>query len=248
MLKIDWTLHRFECLASTNDTAREMAAAGAPQGVVVVAGAQTAGRGQHGRSWASPAGQGLYLSAILRPAVKPDALAFITLAAAVAVAETIAAEFGVNPDIKWPNDVMLSGKKVCGILVESAIEGGTVRYGIVGIGLNVDQLEFPEEIADTATSLRIETGRQGAPQEVLPLILDHLEKWYGVALSSPIDVLTRWEELSTYARNCDVTVTLPDGIIEGVTAGLTDRGTLTIRTADGKTREVFSGEVTLRKR
>lgn len=239
---------RFDTVASTNDVARDMAASGAPEGTCVLAREQTAGRGRQGRTWASPPGEGLYLSVILRPTIRVAESAVLTLAAAVAVAETLKLDFEVTADIKWPNDVMASGRKICGILVESAIEGDRLQYAVMGIGLNVAQREFPDEVSAVATSLLIETGRSLAPDDVLNPLLKRLTRWYEITVTQPSTVLARWEELSSYARGCAVRVESSDWSIEGVTRGLTSTGALRVELVNGEIREIFSGEVSLRAR
>jgi BirA family transcriptional regulator, biotin operon repressor / biotin---[acetyl-CoA-carboxylase] ligase len=237
---------RYERVSSTNDLARELAVSGAIEGTCVLAQEQTAGRGRHGRSWASPAGEGLYLSLILRPAIKAAGSPIITLAAAVAAADTLRMDFDVPADIKWPNDVLASGRKICGILVESAIEGGLLPYAVLGIGVNVRQSSFPEGIADSATSLLIETGRSVSPEDFMEPLLARLECWYRTAITLPAQVITRWEALSSYARGCHVRVESPEGAIEGVTRGLTSSGALIVEVGAGDRREIVSGEVSLR--
>jgi BirA family biotin operon repressor/biotin-[acetyl-CoA-carboxylase] ligase len=248
MTKLGSAILRLDSVASTNDVARDMAASGAPEGTCVLAREQTAGRGRHGRAWASPPGEGLYLSVILRPAIRAALSPVLTLAAAVAVAETLKLDFEVSADIKWPNDLMASGRKICGILVESAIEKDLLQYAVMGIGLNVAQREFPGEISATATSLLIETGRSVAPDEVLTRLLERLTRWYEIAVTQPSKVLARWEELSSYARGCMVRVESSDWSIEGVTRGLASTGALRVELANGEIREIFSGEVSLRAR
>jgi BirA family transcriptional regulator, biotin operon repressor / biotin---[acetyl-CoA-carboxylase] ligase len=151
---IGCTVHRYGSVTSTNDIAREMAAKGAPEGTVVVASEQTRGRGSRGRVWVSPAGVNLMLSVILRPEITPDRLGELAFVAGVAVAGTLRERFGLDARIKWPNDVRVGGKKIAGMIVEAA-KGAAV----LGIGLNVNWTELPEEIADTATSLAIELGK-----------------------------------------------------------------------------------------
>lgn len=233
-------------MASTNDLAREMALSGAGEGLAVVAAHQTAGRGRQGRTWASPPGQGLYLSLVLRPQLHPTEAPIITLAAAVAVAETFRLDFDLAADIKWPNDLLVAGRKICGILLESATERETLQYAVLGLGVNLCQQSFPEELRDTATSLFIETGRVVGPDEFLPPLLDRLEPWYRVSVARPADVIARWETLSSYARDCSVRVSTGSGMLEGVTRGLTPRGGLLVESR-GECREVLSGEVSLRK-
>ena len=243
------TILRLDSVASTNDVAREMAASGSPEGTCVVAREQTAGRGRQGRTWASPQGEGLYLSVIVRPTIRAAESPVLTLAAAVAVAETLKLDFEVLAvDIKWPNDVMASGRKICGILVESAIERDRLQYAVMGIGLNVAQREFPDEISAVATSLLIETGRSVTQDDVLNRLLERLRRWYEIAVTEPSTVLARWEELSSFARGCAVRVESSDWSIEGVTRGLASTGALRVEVANGEIREVFSGEVSLRAR
>jgi BirA family biotin operon repressor/biotin-[acetyl-CoA-carboxylase] ligase len=172
----------------------------------------------------------------------------LTLAAAVAVGETLELGFQVPADIKWPNDVMASGRKICGILVESAIEGDRLQYAVIGIGVNIAQQAFPDEISRVATSLRIETGRLIAPEEFARPLLEHLAEWYDAAVKEPARLLAKWEALSSYAQGCVVQVESSDWSIEGVTRGLASTGALRVELADGEIREVFSGEVSLRAR
>ncbi|HEY6333232.1 MAG TPA: biotin--[acetyl-CoA-carboxylase] ligase [Blastocatellia bacterium] len=240
-------LLEFDRLPSTNDLAREMAAKGASEGTTLLAREQTAGRGRLGRSWASAAGQGLYTSIILRPHIAPRRFSIMTLASAIAVAETLMTGFGASADIKWPNDVMISNRKVCGILMETATEADLIDYAVLGIGVNLGQAEFPDDIRDYATSLLIETGRQVTPEEFLAPLLERLECWYRAAIDSPGQCLTTWEQLSSYARGCRVRVMSSGSEFEGITMGLTDTGSLIVVLPDGERREVISGEVSLRK-
>lgn len=240
---------RLDSVSSTNDAARELAASSAEEGLCVIAREQTAGRGRQGRSWSSPPGEGLYLSVILRPEIGASGAAVITLAAAVAVTETLRLDFDVAADIKWPNDVLISGRKICGILAESAIEDGRLQYAVMGIGVNLTQLLFDDGIGGAATSLLLETGRSIAPPEFSKLLLERMEQWYRTAITQPDRVIVRWEELSSYARGCAVRavrVEASEGPIEGVTRGLTSSGALIVELSNGETREIVSGEVSLR--
>ena len=215
--------------------------------LAVLARQQTAGRGRQGRSWSSPPGEGLYVSLVLRPDIKPADSPVITLAAAVAVAETLEQDYRIPSDIKWPNDVLARGRKICGILVESAIEANKLLYAVLGIGVNLGQREFPEEIKETATSLLIESGQPVTPDDFLNPLLERLEHWYRQATAQPSEVIARWEAMSSYAHNCVVRVESSDSIIEGITRGLTAKGALVIEMASGERREIVSGEVKLRK-
>lgn len=247
MTRLGSTVLRFESLPSTNDLAREMAQSGEGEGLAILARQQTAGRGRQGRSWSSPPGEGLYVSLVLRPDIKPVDSPVITLAAAVAVAETLEQDYRISPDIKWPNDVLARGRKICGILVESAIEANKLLYAIMGIGVNLGQREFPHELKETATSLLIESGQLVTPDEFLKPLLERLEYWYRQATAQPSEVIARWEAMSSYAHNCVVRVESSDSIIEGTTRGLTAKGALVIEMSGGEKREIVSGEVKLRK-
>lgn len=237
---------RFESVSSTNDVARELAVAGASEGVCVIAREQTAGRGRNGRSWSSVAGEGLYLSLILRPRVTASASAVITLAAAVAVAETIRLDFQAASDIKWPNDVLVRGRKICGILVESAVEGDRLQYAVMGIGVNIAQRSFPEPVGDGATSVFLETGQMIAPEDFMCAMLPRLEQWYAAAMSQPDHLIARWEELSSSAHDSLVRVESSDGVVEGFTRGLMATGALIVELADGERREIVCGDVKVR--
>ena len=247
MPRLGCAILRFDSLPSTNDLARELAEQGAAEGVAVLAREQTRGRGRRGRAWVSPRGEGLYLSVILRPTVEPARATVITLAAAIAVAETLAFDYAVAADIKWPNDVHARGRKVCGILVESAIEKSKVDYAVLGVGVNLGQREFPAELREVATSVLIEGGRRVTPDEFAALLLARLEAWYRIALREPATIIAQWQALSSYAEGCAVRVENGDGAIEGVTRGLAPSGALVVETADGHRHEVFAGEVRLRK-
>lgn len=244
--KLGSTFVRFDSVSSTNDVARELAVSGASEGLCVIAREQTAGRGRQGRFWSSPPGEGLYLSLILRPQVNASDSAIITLAAAVAVAETLRLDFQTAADIKWPNDVLVRGRKICGILVEAAIEGERLQYVVMGIGVNIGQRSFPEQAGDSATSLLLEIGRAILPEDFVGAMLPRLERWYATVLSQPDQVIARWEELSASAHDCLVRVESPDESIEGVTHGLTATGALIVELATGERREIVSGEVKVR--
>ena len=237
---------RFDSVSSTNDVARELALAGASEGLCVIAREQTAGRGRQGRSWSSPPGEGLYMSLILRPQVTASAAAMITLAAAVAVAETLRLDFQAAGDIKWPNDVLVRGRKICGILVEAATEGDRLQYAVVGIGVNIAQRFFPEQIIEGATSLFLETGRAITPEDFAAVMLPRLDHWCGASMPQTDAVIARWGELSSSAHDCPVRVESLDGSVEGVTRGLTATGALIVELANGERREIVSGEVKVR--
>jgi len=224
-----------------------MAIAGQPEGTGVCALQQTAGRGRQGRSWSSPPGEGLYLSVILRPRVLNPVVQLIPLAAALAVARTLDDIYGAKPDIKWPNDIIVGGRKACGILVESSTESGRIDFAILGIGINLGQEEFPEDIRSTATSMLKETGLLIAPDDLLSPLLERLAEWYGLLTTDPAGIIEAWERSSSYARDCRVTINTTDETFEGITSGLSPTGALIIELPGGNRREILSGEVRLRK-
>lgn len=248
MKRLGSPLLRYQMVPSTNDLAREMALGGAEEGTAITARSQTAGRGRQGRHWESPPDEGLYLSIILRPQIEPARSASITLASAVAVAETFIFDFHIQADIKWPNDILVSGRKICGILVESAIESDHIQFLIMGIGVNLAQSDFSKELRDTATSILRESGIKVTPDEFLAPLLVRLDYWYRTAVALPADALQRWEEMSSFARDCAVRIISSDQEIEGKTCGLTDAGSLIVELDNGERREIVSGEVSLRQR
>lgn len=245
MMKLGHTILRFERVASTNDVAKDLATSGAPEGLCIIGREQTAGRGRQGRSWSSPAAEGLYLSVILRPDIAAANAAIITLAAAVAVAETLQLDYQVPADIKWPNDVLTSGRKISGILIESAIESDKLQYAVLGVGVNIAQQSFAAEIAGTATSLLLETGEAISPEDFAKPLLERLESWYKLAIVRADQVIARWEELSSYARGRKVRVESSARSVVGFTKGLTPHGALRVELANGEIREIVSGEVSL---
>ena len=246
MAEFGSTILRFDSVSSTNDVARELATSGAPEGLCVIAREQKAGRGRQGRLWSSPPGEGLYLSLVLRPQIKAADSAIVTLAAAIGVAETLNLDFEVPADIKWPNDVLVSGRKICGILVESAIQNDQLQYAVMGIGVNIAQGSFPDDIGISATSLLLETRRRIEPEDFARPMIERLERWYRIVITHPDQVIERWEQLSSYARGRRVGVESPEGAIEGITRGLASCGALILEMDNGEIREVVSGEVTLR--
>ena len=247
MTRLGGAILRFDSLPSTNDLARELAEQGAPEGTAVLAREQTRGRGRQGRSWSSPRGEGLYLSVILRPPLAPSQATVLTLAAAIAVAETLTLDYHVAADIKWPNDIHARGKKLCGILIESSVEKSELDYVVLGVGVNLGQRAFADELQAVATSLLIESGNRVTPDEFAAPLLVRLDHWYRVALRQPAEIIARWQQLSSYAEGCAVRVEEGDRAIEGVTRGLAPTGALVVETADGERREIVAGEIRLRK-
>ncbi|MFN2414389.1 MAG: biotin--[acetyl-CoA-carboxylase] ligase [Pyrinomonadaceae bacterium] len=239
------TILRFESLPSTNTEAARQAARGAHEGLCVVAREQTAGRGRRERSWVSPKDAGLYLSVVLRPRFEPRDWPLITLAAALAAREALSEVCGLEADIKWPNDLLAGGRKLCGILAETA-EGARGRAVVLGVGVNLNERAFPEEIRGTATSVEGETGRAPDAEQLLAALLRALATRYE-ALHAPGGgdaTLRDWEAHSTYARERRVSVRLAGESFEGTTRGLAPDGALRVETDAGTIRAVTAGDVT----
>jgi BirA family biotin operon repressor/biotin-[acetyl-CoA-carboxylase] ligase len=236
-------LHFFRT-GSTNDVALKLAARGEPHGTVVVAEEQTAGRGRLGRSWYSEKSSGLYASVILRPPLAPAAAPILTLMAGVAAHRAVSDTTGLAADIRWPNDLLVNGKKVCGILTEMSAELDRLHVVVLGIGLNVNHTQMPAELRETATSLRIETRRLCSRAHLFIALLKELEKHYRLLLKEGNGAITeRWAAASTFARGKRIRVTSNAGEFLATTAGLDPSGALRVRCEDGREESLVSGEL-----
>ena len=244
-------IHFAAVTGSTNNDALEAARSGASHGSAWLADEQIAGRGRSGHVWQSIAGEGLYVSVLLRPQLPPDQFAdrllLLPLAAGLAAAAAIHSAAGITVDLRWPNDLLLGPRKFCGILTELNAEVTRIRHVVIGIGINVHQPQFPAELRDLATSLEIETGRAWPRQELLIALLQSLHREV-LALSDPAaapiaaqSILERLEQASSWVRGKRVRVEELEGF-SGVTEGLDARGFLQVRTPQGL-RTVFSGGV-----
>jgi len=228
---------------STNDVASALAASGDREGAVVIADAQTAGRGRRGHSWLSPAGSGLYVSVVLTPARAraggDTATTLVTLAAGVALAQGIEAATGLRVDLKWPNDLYVVQRKLGGILAE-----GVADAVVVGYGINVGATAFPPDLAGRATSLESELGRPVDRAHVLAETLASLAGRYDDLLAGRFDaILDEWRGRSPGGRGARVSWTTPSGTQNGVTAGIDDRGALLVDTG-GRLERIVAGELT----
>jgi BirA family biotin operon repressor/biotin-[acetyl-CoA-carboxylase] ligase len=237
-------VHHYETLNSTNDLAKELAARGAPEGTVVVAEAQTGGRGRLGREWDSPPGAGLYVSLVLRPMLPPLELPQITLTTAVAVVRAIRRVAGVAPGIKWPNDLLLNGKKLGGILTEMETESDRIRHVVVGVGVNVNNPGFPPELAATATSLTLALGGSFSRVQLLQAWLEEFEELYDRFLNQGFtEILEEWKRF-TVTLGRPATVRQGPREISGQALDVAADGALLLRTASGEIVRVTSGEIT----
>ena len=229
---------------STNQVALELGHAGEPEGAVIIAEEQTAGRGRAGHSWHSERAAGIYATILLRPRLAPVQAPLLTMMAGLSARAAVQTVTGLSVDLKWPNDLMIQGKKVGGILTEMHAEPSQVRFVIVGIGINVNQQKFPAELSGASTSLRMETGRKQSRLEVLVRFLRQFESDYQELLSEgSAGVVKRFETASSYARGKRVRVTNGRESFTGVTAGLEETGLLRVKRDDGETTAVIAGDV-----
>lgn len=236
----------FERLDSTNSYAKQLASEGDEEGTIVIADDQYAGRGRHGRAWVVEAGTSLTFSVILRPVIAPEYIGILSLYAGLAVTEAIARHSRIAPACKWPNDVLLEGKKFCGILSEAVFSKGKLGATIIGVGLNVNQLELPHELRHRATSLALVNNRIYNLAFLLANILQELEYWYGYIQSAQQNViLERWLT-HTEMIGQEITIDQQGTIIRGTATGLADDGGLIIQ-SNGKEMKMLAGDVTIIK-
>jgi BirA family biotin operon repressor/biotin-[acetyl-CoA-carboxylase] ligase len=235
-------LHLLQEVDSTNTWAIKEALKGAEEGEVFLAEAQTQGKGRMGRKWFSPKGKNIYLSLILKPQMPPQRVPLLNLGASLALAYVLE-KLELEPELKWPNDVLLRGKKVCGILSEAYAEADKVNFVVLGIGLNVNtkKEDFPEELRDSATSLLIETGKEFSRNHLVKEILQELEGVYFLLKENPGEVLSKW---CSYAKveGKMVEVESFGELIEGVAEGIDEEGALLVKTERGIKR-VVAGDV-----
>ena len=237
----------FQQTSSTNDVAEKLARDGVAEGVVIFAETQTKGRGRLGRKWLSPAGQGLWFSVLLRPALSPAFITQLTVAAATAVARAIRLETGLAPQIKWPNDILLRGKKVVGILTELSAEVDRVRYVIIGIGVDVNVTDFPEELRAVATSLAAEAGRKLVRAEIAAAILRELDADYARVVRGEFAALAEEWERQCITLGRRVVIHIGDRTLTGRAESLDSDGALLLRGDYGHLERIIGGDVTLEK-
>ena len=241
------SIYFYEETDTTNNRARELALEGAPEGTLVVAEKQTAGRGRRGKVWESPLGTGIWMSLVLRPQIMPAEASVLTLLCGLATAEAIEVETGLSAGIKWPNDILINGKKAVGILTEMDCEMSQVHFVIPGIGINVNTTSFPPEIADIATSLYLECGKTVSRRRLVHKVLERLEEHYETFLRTGSFTAM----LEDYRKHC---ITLGKEVhvlgrepFFAEALDITPEGELLVRRADnGEEEVVFSGEVSIR--
>ena len=248
---LGWPLHFFDTIDSTNIYAARLARDGETEGSVVIADAQTGGKGRLGRSWVSPPGVNLYLSVLLRPSKPASCAPQLSLLAAVAVAEAITQQTRLSPTIKWPNDVLISGRTVCGILTELQTKTQHLKAVIVGIGINLNAplAAFPEELRDKASSLLIASGQPVDRVAFTAHLLTRLEKLYVLWLEEGFPVVqTAWEGYAGNLLGKPIMIAAPEGTISGTALGIDHDGALLVRLVQegqGSIRRVLAGDVTV---
>lgn len=234
----------YDEVQSTQTIGHELAAEGAAEGTLILAERQTVGRGRMGRSWHSPKGKGIWMSLILRPNIQVHFTPQLTLLAAVAVCRAIRRVANVPADIKWPNDLLIAGKKVCGILLESSAEDVRLRYVVAGIGIsvNLEHSDYPAELREVATSLRIAAGKPIDRAELAASVLEQFEQLYGLYHEEGFEpIRTSWEAL-TVSLGKPITARTPQGAVEGTAESIDEMGALMIRRKDGTITKVYSAE------
>lgn len=241
----------YESVDSTNDRIKERAHDNEEQGLVISAGTQTAGKGRIGRKWESPTKDSVSTSLLLRPDdISLEAIPTITVVAAMAVRDALSNLYGLEGKIKWPNDIVLGGKKICGILTEMEMKDNKVWYVVVGIGVNVHNTQFPEEIAFKATSVDIElkkqSGEKGHRLEITKAIWESFQKYYNIFIKTQ-DMSGLKEEYERYLANLNerVRIEAQENSYEAIARGIDDRGQLIIE-VDGQQKIISTGEVSVR--
>lgn len=239
-------IYYFDSIDSTNTKAKELAEEGHPSGTLVVADRQTAGKGRRGRSWESPTGIGIFMTLMLKPEINPNNASMLTLVAAMATTRAIRRVTGVSAMIKWPNDIVMNGKKVCGILTEMSAQFDYINHIVIGIGINVHNEDFPEEIAKTASSLYLESGQHIHRASLIEAFLEEFEDVYAEYLKTEdMEGLQKEYDAMLVNRGRQVRVLDPKEPFEGKAMGITKKGELIVDTWESR-KLVSSGEVSVR--
>jgi BirA family biotin operon repressor/biotin-[acetyl-CoA-carboxylase] ligase len=241
------TLYAYDAVSSTNDVARALALEGAEEGAVIIAETQTKGRGRAGREWFSPRG-GLWFSILLKPKIKAREVSRITLTVGMAVTKALNRQLDLNAEVKWPNDVLMNGRKVCGVLTESVTCDETIKMVVVGIGLNANITleDFSRSLRESVTTLKEELRKEVLLEPLLCEILSRIESEYVAFLNEGfVRVLSEWKALAPFIGK-HVEVTVADGKFMGVAKDVNEDGSLIVRLSDGSVKRVMAGDVKVR--
>lgn len=237
---------RHKSISSTNEFALSISLKGAESGTVVIADSQARGRGRVGRVWISPPGSNIYMSAVLRPEIAVQDAPFLTVAAALACAYALRSKTGLTVNIKWPNDLMVSGKKIGGILTELRSGRDKIKFAVIGIGINVNSQgkDFPEELANIATSVKEVTGKYFSRSDIIAEVLNELERWYKKLMGDGrFLLLEEWKRLSCTVGKW-VRVTLCSEVISGLAEEIDEEGMLVLKLSSGERRRISAGDLT----
>lgn len=250
LMHTDWVAKEvlyFDTIDSTNTKAQELAEKGYPSGTLVVADKQESGKGRRGRSWVSPSGTGIFMTLMIKPDINPNNASMLTLVAALAVAKAITSVTGEKALIKWPNDIVVNSKKVCGILTEMNAQFDYINHIVVGIGINVHNESFPEEISQMASSLMIEAGgKRFHRAQIIAETMSYFEQYYDTFLKTQdLSALVREYDELLVNRNKSVRVLDPKEPFDGKAMGITPKGELIVDTWESR-KLVSSGEVSVR--
>ena len=232
---------------STNVQAKKLGEAEGKHGTLIVSDRQTAGKGRRGRGWDSPSGASIYMSILLRPDILPDKAPMLTLVMALAVVRAVREITGEEAGIKWPNDIVLNKKKICGILTEMSAEIDYINHVVIGVGINVNTEDFPEEIKKTATSLFIETGKKWKRSEFIAAAMKYFEEYYEIFLKTQnLKILQEIYNGFLVNKDAQVRVLEPGNEFDGCALGINETGELLVRKFDGEITKIYAGEVSVR--
>jgi BirA family biotin operon repressor/biotin-[acetyl-CoA-carboxylase] ligase len=232
---------------STNVQAKKLGEAEGKHGTLIVSDRQTAGKGRRGRGWDSPSGASIYMSILLRPDILPDKAPMLTLVMALAVVRAVREITGEEAGIKWPNDIVLNKKKICGILTEMSAEIDYINHVVIGVGINVNTEDFPEEIKKTATSLFIETGKKWKRSEFIAAAMKYFEEYYEIFLKTQnLKMLQEIYNGFLVNKDAQVRVLEPGNEFDGCALGINETGELLVRKSDGEITKIYAGEVSVR--
>lgn len=232
---------------STNNLAKTMAEAGEPEGTLVVAEEQTGGRGRRGRNWSTPHGSAVAMSLILRPDIRPELASMVTLIMGLSVAKAVNQLYPLKAGIKWPNDVVIGGKKICGILTEMSAEMSGIHYLVIGTGINANVPEFSPELKTIATSLSLELGKKVNRAELIAVCMEYFETYYEQFIKAgDLSPLLKDYEALLLNLNNQVKVLEPGKEYLGISRGIDEKGELLVEREDGTVAKVYAGEVSVR--
>lgn len=237
----------FSRIDSTNQYAKRIAEEGAADGTLVIADEQTAGKGRSGRTWVTPPGEAIAFTLLLRPKLSPGRISMVTLVMGLAVVNAVNKLYDLHAGIKWPNDVVINGRKLCGILTEMSAEVEHVHYIVIGVGINANLTSFPQELSQIATSLKLELGRDVSRAGLIAAVMEEFERLYAEfeRQGDLGSVMQEYNDLCLNAGN-KVRVLDPNGEYTGVSHGINAMGELLVETEDSQIREVYAGEVSVR--